>query len=499
MSRWSLLALLACTAIPFLARAAEPPEYDFPPGFQWGPSTAAYQAEGGNLHSDWAAWEALGKIHGKQKNGKATDHFTRFREDFALASQINTNAYRFSIEWSKIEPERDRIDEAMIAHYRTMILAMREQGLTPYLTLHHFTTPIWLMNFKDPGKGHFQTVETVKQFLEFVELVVARFGDLVDHYWTLNEPTILSMNGYLTGNFPPGVALPPGEVARALWMLLRNKSLEQLIASSPQGKMFVRSLYTLLLCHIRAYDLIKAKDLVDADGDGVAASVGLAHQYVALNAETFRAFPAFGTMMDRFNNDLLRTLKSGKVDIFGNIGLSPEEVSLPAATITNRMDVLGINYYTSLRFRDLLELAVTQFTGLKLGFLSKEKSSDLMGIKVRPDGLYRVLKETYANYGWGLMVTENGIATHDEVFRTTYLVAHLIRIARLLDEGVPVRGYFHWSLIDNFEWHLGTAPRFGLIEVDYTTFERRVKASALAYAEIAKLNAIPPNLLPSSR
>ena len=363
----------------------------FPKGFLWGSATSAYQVEGGNLNSDW---EALFS----SKAGAACDHYRRFEEDFDLVKSLNQNAHRFSVEWARIEPEKGRFDEREVEHYREVLQALRQRGIWPLVTLHHFTNPLWV--FK---RGGWENPATPSYFASYVRYLVTHLADLCDFWITVNEPTVSAAEGYLWGRWLPGKHDPLSAA-----VVLKH----------------------LLQAHQLAYPIIHN---IQPD-----ARVGLAHALTPLKVPgTDRVF----LHLDR------RSIKwAGK------------------------QDFIGVNYYRSIG-----------------GVINLPKSD--LGWAIYPQGLYQVLNQLKGT-GLPLYVTENGIADADDDQRADYIADHLFAVWRALREGADVRGYFHWSLLDNFEWAKGFEPRFGLVEVDYQTMERRIRSSARVYARIAKQNGL---------
>lgn len=495
-----LRCLAFCTSfLSPLALLASDEEYKFPSDFKWGAATAAYQVEGGNYFCDWFEWERMGRIVNNEYNGDAAKHWDLYPLDFSLAKSLGHNAYRFSIEWSRIEPQRDKWDMEAVAHYREQILEMKKNGLRPYMTILHFTLPRWLVDFKHPERGHFQDPETIRQFEEFSTFAAQQFGDLIDDYWTMNEPNIMALNAFVTNNFPPGGALSAKDILSVMYSLARRHEMKRFIESTSAGRRFVRGLYNMLIAHARAYDAIKKADTLDADGDGKAATVGVVYQYMGMDFGPDRKEPEglLEKLLYHYNFDFTTSLKTGNIKIFENAGLTDLELEMAGESIKGKLDVLGVNYYTAMSSNEMVRLLLSQLLNRDMmGGGAQDRGSDLLGLKVRPKGLYQVIKEAHERYGWDVMITENGIATTDESFRADYLVLHLMEVANLIRDGVPVKGYFHWSLMDNFEWVMGFGPRFGLIEVDYRTQKRRVRRAGYMYRTIIQKAEIPPEFRP---
>ncbi|MBI4121460.1 MAG: family 1 glycosylhydrolase [Candidatus Ryanbacteria bacterium] len=365
--------------------------------FFWGAATSAHQVEGGN-RNDWSAWE---DAHGLEKSGQACDHYNRFREDFDIAKSLGHNAHRFSIEWSRIEPREGEFDEHEIQHYREVLSALRERGIEPFVTLWHWTIPIW---FRD--KGGLASKKAPMHFARYVERIVAALGSptsngevglpLVRRWITLNETNVYTGNGYWKGIWPPG-----------------ERSFVRYIVSN----------HRLSVAHCKAYEVIKKIN--------PAAEVGVAHSMIY--------FTKFGAAIKRY--------------IYNNLFLN---------SIRAHQDFVGINYYFS--DRD-----------------TPEKSD--MDWPIDSDGFYEVLRRA-SSYKKPIYILENGIADAKDEKRAKFIHDHVEAMQKAMREGADVRGYFYWSLLDNFEWAHGFAPRFGLVHVDYKTMERTVRASALEYKSL---------------
>lgn len=366
--------------------------------FLFGAATSAHQVEGNNVHNDWWAWEREGVA--RAKSGQAADHYNRFREDFALASQLGHTAQRFGIEWSRVEPKRGSWDEREITHYREVLQELRRLRLVSFVTLHHFTNPVWLAQ-----AGGWENPETVERFGRYVEKVVAELGELVDFWITINEPMVYVLKGYWEGVWPPGIR------ARA--------SLAQL-----GGPLRVlRVLRNLARAHRLAYQVIHERL--------AAAQVGMAQHFVA-------GLPWLSDWW--FNQRFLRT----------TVGTH---------------DFIGVNYY---------------FPRVPMGW---QGSRSDMGWPIQAAGLTDVLLSV-RQYQKPIYVTENGVADAQDRLRADFIRDHVRAVEAAQAKGADVRGYLHWSLLDNFEWDKGFGPRFGLVEVDYRTMERRVRPSARVFQAI---------------
>jgi beta-glucosidase len=423
----------------------------FPPGFLWGAATSAHQVEGGNRANDWWRFEqAGGHVADGAVSGDACRHFERFDEDFALAQADGHNAHRLSLEWSRIEPAPGRFDDAALAHYRAVLAALRRRGLEPIVTLHHFTNPVWIAD-----RGGWENPETIERFASFVRVCARAYADLVDWWCTVNEPEVYAFRAYSQGVWPPG-----RRDASAALVVIAN----------------------MLEAHARAARVLRDEDRADADGDGHATRVGFAKHYVILEPDRpwfplDRALRHFEDAV--FNHAILRAPATGRIDLSipGARGVSRD-----VADLRDSVDYLGLNYYTRWKVRALAADPHVAARGVPLNDL---------GWEIYPSGIEQAARAAAA-LGRPVLVLENGVAdAHDRV-RPRALVESLVHLAGTIAAGVPVGGYLHWSLLDNFEWAEGYRGRFGLYRIDFADprLERRRTRSADLFARIARLNGI---------
>ncbi len=423
--------------------------FHYPRGFLWGTATASYQVEGNNTNSNWYAWEQEpGRIINEDKSGLACDWWNgRWREDLRRAAEAGQNAHRFSVEWSRIQPTPDRWDECAIDNYLDMLRYMEELGLMPMVTLHHFSDPLWLME-----KGGWESPTVVDYFNSFVRRVVEALKDYVNLWCTINEPNVLAVTAYLLGISPPGVQ-SIGAFRRVCLHLARS--------------------------HAAAYHTIHAIQ--------PEARVGMAINYRSI-------LPARGwSPLDRWMSHLQSSTFN---DTFpgaahdGWLRLPFSRQRLPE--VKGTQDYLGVNYYTRERVAfNLLrpkELFSRRFyrEGVELsqnGFLANE-----------PQGMWEALK--WANrFNLPILVSENGVEDAEDRLRPRYLAEHLHQIWRAANFNWPVKGYFHWTLVDNFEWERGWTQRFGLWELDVATQGRRKRPSADFFAEICHENGMSAEMI----
>jgi beta-glucosidase len=417
----------------------------FPSGFVWGSATAAHQVEGNNTNNQWWEWEqAGGNIHDGSVSGIACDYWNRFDDDHRLAAELGHQSLRISIEWSRVERDDGVFDREALDHYKRILDSMRRHGIVPTVTLHHFTNPIWAQR-----KGGWENPAMASWLARFTELAVREFGDRVKLWWTINEPTIAPMMCYLFGVHPPAVR----DLSRAL-VVARNV----LVA---HGSMYRAA-------HEAATQPIEIGPVLQMP------------YFEPLDSES-EADRAAATLNDTLANEYyLRGLTEGVVQPPVGDG---EEV----AGLAGSYDVIGVNYY----LRMLCEGGGPPETlqGSKRRPTEPPRFVDEMGWEVYPEGLYRQLMRV-APLDRPIYVTENGMATLDDDARTEHLREHLEKVARAIEDGADVRGYFYWSTMDNFEWAEGYSRRFGLVAIDRKTLARRPRPTAFVYRDIISQNAV---------
>lgn len=463
-----LLPSLAVALIAWLSwsgptRATDEAGVAFPRGFWWGAATAAHQVEGG-LKNDWNVFEATpGAIAHGDTAQLAVDHYHRYDEDFALAEAMGHNAHRLSIEWARLEPSRGHWDPAAIAHYHAVFQAMRRHGLTPMVTLHHFTNPTWVAE-----QGGWLSPRTIDDFERFAAFVGGEFGHEVDVWVTINEPNVYAFQGYDAGVWPP-----------------HHHAREEAL----------QVLANMAHAHALAYRALHRADTVDADGDGTAAMVGVA-QHIAL----FDAYSVWNPIEQAkayfndaiFNRAFLHAATTGDMR-FEVPGVQGVRFEVPEAK--GAMDFIGVNYYTRYRCTSFGPQDRVPTPGAPVSAL---------GWEIYPEGIRRALEiaNDYTHLPDGrrvpLVITENGIDDRDGTRRNAYLVQHLAEVGRAIAEGLDVRGYMHWTLMDNFEWSEGYGPRFGLYSVDRRPgrhLARIPTATVPVFKAITAANGLTPELL----
>jgi beta-glucosidase len=417
----------------------------FPEGFLWGTAAAAHQVEGGNHGNDWWAWEqGPGHIKNGDTSDPACDHYHRFESDFDLLRSLHQNAHRLSLEWSRIEPAPGQFSREAIGHYRDVLRALRERDMEPMVTIHHFTNPAWIA-----AAGGWEAPETAERFAMYAERVTEELGDLARFWITINEPTVIAYQGYVRGEWPPGRHGDLGDAAKALVTLMRGHWLayERIKARRPQ-------LQLGLAHHLRVFDP--------------------ARPWLPLDRAVAAAFHRI------FNETILKTLRRGRL-------VFPLTQVGRASGPRLSQDFIGLNYYTRERVKFNSRYRAELFGERVLA--PNTPRSDLTW-EIYPDGLYRILR-SLRRERLPIYVTENGIADHADAMRPEFVLAHATAMARAIQHRVPLRGYFHWTCFDNFEWAEGYSAKFGLIACDPKTQQRRPRPSARIYAEICRLNQLP--------
>ncbi len=421
------------------------------PNFLWGAATSSHQVEGYNDKNDWWAWEALGKIERGERSGPATDHWNRFRADLKLAADLGLNSYRFSVEWSRLEPQEGCWDAEAFDWYFELIQECEQLGLVPMLTLYHFTLPLWVAE-----QGGMSSERFPEWFVRFTRKVVERLGSRVSLWCTINEPMVVTVGSYLGKFMPPAVCEP--EKARL-------------------------ACYHLLKSHVLAYDLIH-RELPKSQSrwSEIPVQVGIAHNVIDFVPDRSWSLIErwLAEQIHQFYNMSWLDAVTGRGQRFSFPLLMAQAPVVAEAQGRVTADYLGINYYTRARVRFTPTLSGLP---VDIGFGREGEQVSDVGWPVYPQGFQKLLSIA-GKYQLPIYITENGIADHDDDLRPAYLRDHLREIVVARQSGVDVRGYYHWSLLDNFEWVKGFEPRFGLFKVDYTNFERTATRSARLYQEI---------------
>ncbi len=409
---------------------------EFPEGFVWGTAACAHQVEGGNWNNDWWEWEHRPGTPCAEFSGDCCDHYHRYDSDFALFASLGHNAHRFGIEWARIEPERGEFSNAALDHYARVLDSLHEHELTPFATLHHFSSPRWLA-----ADGGWASDGVVDRFRRYAEVVADRLGDRIPFVCTINEPHIVAIVGY------QGTAFPPGAGDKTLYPKVTHNFIEAhaaALAAFKQRQPSAQVGLVLATSHYQAVD-----EASQAVRDRIHhRTVGVYHQ----------------------------ALRDGVIRGFG------DEIEVPG--LSGASDFVGVNYYSRTR----IDISAPAYTA----DVPADAEITQMGYEVVPQCFPPVLVEASRATGLPVYVTENGIGTDDDHQRVRYIATHLAAVRQAMDEGADVRGYLYWSSMDNFEWAFGYARTFGLIAVDRETFVRTPKSSAHYFAEIARANAVDP-------
>jgi beta-glucosidase len=405
----------------------------FPKDFLWGASTSAYQIEGG-ITNNWSIWEKetakerskniggypwgtmpdpLKKIAENPEyrvSGLACDSFHRYSEDISILKELGLNAYRFSVEWSRIFPEKGEPSEEGLEYYRSLIRDLKRENIEPVLTCWHWTLPLWITK-----EGGLMSKHIEEYFERYFEVLAREFGKDIKYWITLNEPDVVAYTSYCSGEWPP------------------------------QEKSFLKYLYLyysrLVKIHRLGYRVIKSSN--------PAAMVGVAKQ---------------NSSFEPYQNTLENRLAVKVSKFFAN--------ELYLDRVKNKLDFIGLNYY----FHNKVGVK-----GLKN---DNDKLSDA-GWWMRPDCLYYALVDL-KKYNLPIIITENGVADYKDQYRKWWLDETFEAMKKALYHGVDLRGYFHWSLLDNFEWAQGYYPKFGLASVDRKTLHREIRESGFHYHDLVR-------------
>ena len=388
---------------------------DFPAGFVWGVATAAHQNEGGNTNNDWWDWEHDPRSGCPASSGDACDSFHRWAEDVDLVADLGLGAYRFSLEWSRIEPAEDEWSLGALEHYRRMCARCHEKAVEPVVTFHHFTTPRWLA-----ARGGWEAPDAPERFARFVERATRHLGDVIGRACTINEPNVVAALGYSVGIYPPGFKNELGRHLKVNQAMVRAHRLAVDAMRSGPGAFPIGLTLSM-------------EEMVAAPGGEVVRDA--AEQIIE------------NTFLEATTGDDFIGVQCYERRVFGPSGELPPE---PGA----RLDQIGRQYWPQ----------VVEFT--------VRRAAKVTGIPV--------------------VVTENGLNTLDDAERVEFLSEALRGLHRCIADGIDIRGYFVWTLLDNYAFHRGYNANPGLFSVDRRTFERRAKPSAAWYGSVARTNALVP-------
>jgi beta-glucosidase len=384
----------------------------FPTGFLWGASTSSYQIEGNNSNTDWWQWEKQGKT--KEKSGAACDSWNRWKEDHGLLSQLGVNAYRLSLEWSRIEPEEGKFSEEAINHYREVLADLKNRNIKTVVTLWHYTLPLWFAENYNWNKR-----VSIKYFTRYCKKVVEELGSDIDLLVTMNEPRLVLNRGYLLGNRPPAKRNP-------ISFLLARRHM---VKAHQECYVLTKKIKPEILVGIAQY-------CNDFDFFGRPKFIGWLTEVV----ENFYNWHFF-TEIGKFQ------------------------------------DYIGINYYYGVEIH-----LVPPFIRMR-----KERPElTEMGWGICSEGIEEIIVDAWKRYKKPIYIMENGVAIGDDEIRADFINKYLGGITRAMKQNADVQGYFYWSLLDNYEWESGYDMKFGLVEIDYKTLERKPRQSFYAYRDIIK-------------
>ena len=402
----------------------------FPENFYWGAATASYQVEGGIENTDWAKAARDGRV---PVCGLACDHYNRYEADFDLAEDLGHNAHRFSVEWARIEPEDGKFDESAIEHYRAVLQALRARNIEPFITLWHFTLPLWFSE-----KGGFERTDSPEIFARYCAYVVEKLGDLCNNFSTINEPNVYGSNGWLRGSWPP----------------FKRFALTDMVSITNSGRTFeskanrgIKPLFTwsrvmknLARANNAAYTSIKKIK--------PSSNINFVHHVIVFdsNWNPFNKLKAYVANAMWTHKFMKRT--------------------------KGHYDSIGLNYYFYTQFGDK----------------RKWRKTD-MDWNFAPEHIYDALM-MLKRYDKPIYISEAGLADATDANRAEYITGQVEGALRAMHDGVDIRSHIYWSLLDNYEWALGFEKRFGLIEVDYTTLERKIRPSAYVYKQIIEANGL---------
>ena len=419
----------------------------FPPQFIWGTATASHQVEG-NCLNNWSEFEKGFKSDGSpniinhQISGLACDHWNRYSEDIDLINELGVSFYRFSIEWSKIQPDQNTFNQESLDHYSKFIDTLLEKNIQPVITLHHFTHPIWFDQL-----GAFEKEENIRIFVKFCIKVFNEYSNRVTYWCTINEPAVVATQGYFSGMFPPGKQNP-----QLAAIVLKN----------------------LLLAHVDSYRALKSLD------NGPKAKIGLVKNINQF--EPWRRWYILDWAVSRvvdyfFNGAALKFLNTGQFNIRVP-GLA--WIKYKNKYAIDSMDFFGLNYYSHNHLKIKLSLNEP--------FILKYKKNDTMTdmpYTIYAEGIYRAIK-LVSKLNKPIIITENGIADKYDNKRSLFIQRYLYAVHKAINDGFNVKGYFYWSLMDNFEWAFGYDMKFGLFSVNFKTQERNLRNGSGAFIDIVK-------------
>ena len=418
----------------------------FPKSFFWGTATASHQVEGNCTNNNWHSWEnstddkGNSRIKNNQKAGIACDHWNKHEEDILLLKELGVTHYRLSFEWSKIEPSKGIYNKEALQHYNKVIDALIENGITPYVTLHHFTNPIWFDDL-----GGFENEKNTIYFISYCKKVFEIYSDRIKNWCTINEPEVYSVMGYFSGVFPPGK-----KDAQLTALVHRN----------------------LLIAHTKVYHELKKLPNGDISNIGLVKNI--------MQFDPSRRWHLFDWIACRltdivYNQMALSYLKFGKIKISIPFFINLSYLNKNAIKST---DFFGLNYYSHVHLK-------FQFDKHEF-FVNTYPDGDIMTdmpYTIYPEGLYRAIN-TVRTIEKPIIITENGIADSKDNRRSMFIRRYVYAVNKAINENADVKGYFYWSLMDNFEWAEGYDMKFGLYEVNFENQKRTLRKGSEEFIKI---------------
>ena len=507
--------------------------------FLWGASTSSYQVEGEITNNDWYFFTTSEKIKRRISNLTKPNLFYKgttqvflqpageacrvwdsfyYKEDFDIAKKLGMNAIKISIEWSRVEPQREEWNENAIDHYKRMIKYIVDKGMIPIITLNHITLPLWILTpptefkkrmfqyflpspytdiplLEPPSSDSYwksfrgwENDKTIVEFAKYVSRIVQEFKNLVDYWITISEPISIVGGGYISGIWSPGFFL--------------------------DGKRSKKVLHNLIEAHIQAYNIIKESDDIDADNDGISCIVGCSHMMIDVYPDNSKKILGItikeninaAKKFDYFiNHYFLNAIIKGEEDInYLNtleIGNKDSKNFLIHQNWINKVDFIGLNYYRKITVYEnkIVSLSSAKFVGgaainnlhIQRKIRTDDNNFNDLGWEIYPIGIYKMCKKINNKCtNIPILITENGIADKNDKNRASFIIAHIEQVRRAIKDGINITGYLHWSLIDNYEWQEGYNPegKFGLLYIDHKNFDlkRSVTNGAKIYSFIIK-------------
>jgi beta-glucosidase len=413
--------------------------------FMLGTATSSTQIEGGDRNNTWYKWCEAGHIKDSTSCFTACDHWNRVEQDTRILKSLNVQTHRLSLEWSRLEPAPGQFSAEAMKHYRDELALLLGNNIRPLVTLHHFSEPLWFQ-----ALGGWKKPENAELFIAYARHVVENLGDLVSDWVTFNEPNVYVSFGYEAGIYPPGSCDLPAALGVNALLIETHVKLYGLIHQIRDEKKFGGRTMVGAAIHIRVFDGITPP--------GRLAAAAVDYMFNALCME--------GMTTGRLMFPLPGWASGYKKGVYA--------------------DFLGINYYT----RNIVEFALDPSNYFHRLVNDRDLTKTDLGWDIYPKGIYRVCKKYYDKYRLPIFITENGISDRFDDRRPDFIADHLAYLAQAVGEGVEVQRYYHWSVMDNFEWLDGETGNFGLYHTDFKTQERAARKSAALYARICREKGI---------